>query len=93
MIKPLLILLPALFSCTSNPPIAPAPKLVEKIVYVPIPLTLQLPTKPKLSTITSHEVKCLSKGTKQKIIDRDKLRADYIEQLELIITSTETEKE
>jgi len=70
-----------LTACSSNPPTP-----VEKIIYKTAQLSL--PTRPLLPILNSSEVKCLNDETKKILIDRDRKRADYIEQLELIINST-----
>ena len=82
--KPIILILSYILfltACSSNPPTP-----VEKIIYINTPLTL--PAKPLLPILNSSEVKCLNDETKKILIDRDRKRADYIEQLELIINST-----
>lgn len=59
---------------------------VEKIVYVTTPL--QQPARPNLPTWTGKDMECLAPDIKQKIRDRDTLRREYAEQLEVIIQST-----
>lgn len=60
---------------------------VEKVVYVTTPL--QLPSRPTLPTWTASDMQCLSTEMKQKILDRDRLRKEYTDELEVIIKSTQ----
>lgn len=61
-------------------------KQVDKLVYVTNPLTA--PARPTLPTWTGKDMSCLSEEMKQKIRDRDRLRKEYAEDLEAIISST-----
>lgn len=60
--------------------------LVEKVVYVTTPI--QLPARPTLPTWKATDMQCLSVEMKQKILDRDRIRKEYIDELETIIKST-----
>lgn len=60
---------------------------VEKVVYVTTPL--QQPARPSLPTWTGQDMECLAPDVKQKIRDRDTLRREYAERLEVIIQSTQ----
>ena len=50
---------------------------------------LPLPGKPALPAIAAQEVSCLSDATWQKLVKRDVLQRHYIEDLQLIIKSTQ----
>jgi hypothetical protein len=73
-----------LAACTTT---TPPPQIVEKPIYIKVPLSL--PAKPTLPTLNSNDVSCLPTKIKQKLVERDSLRKNYIEQLELIIKSTQ----
>lgn len=76
----LLVIAMSLLGCASSlPP-------VEKVIYVTTPLSL--PNKPALPTWTSADMQCLSTDMKQKILERDRVRKSYSEELEVIIKST-----
>lgn len=79
----IVILLAAIgtMSCaTTQPP-------VEKVIYTTTPL--ELPGRPTLPTWSASDVSCLSPELKQKMVDRERLRKEYINQLETIIKSTQ----
>ena len=59
---------------------------VEKVVYVTTPLSQ--PARPSLPTWTGKDMECLAPDIKQKIRERDTLRREYAERLEVIIKST-----
>lgn len=60
---------------------------VEKVVYVTTPL--YAPDRPNLPTWTGKDMECLTPEMKQNIRDRDTLRREYAEKLEIIIKSTQ----
>lgn len=62
------------------------PPPVDRVVYKTTPLTL--PVRPILPTWKGADLKCLPDELKKKILDRDVLRKQYIEELEAIINST-----
>lgn len=66
---------------------SPDPTPVEKVVYVTNPL--YAPSRPELPTWTGKDMECLAPDVKQKIRDRDTLRREYAEKLEVIIRSTQ----
>lgn len=76
----LLFILAGLIGCTNVQP-------VDTIIYKTTPL--QLPSAPILPTWNSIDMECLSVDIKQKMVERDKLRKEYIEKLVLIIRSTQ----
>ena len=57
-----------------------------KIVYVSNHLTL--PVSSILPTLKSTDLGCLDDVTKQKLLDRENLRKEYIQELQAIINST-----
>lgn len=59
---------------------------VEKVIYKTAPL--YAPARPVLPTWTGSDMECLSEDVKEKIRERDTLRKNYAEQLEVIINST-----
>jgi hypothetical protein len=65
----------------------PAPTPVETIIYKSTPLTL--PSKPTLPVWSSSDMQCLTDDIKQKMLDRDRLRKNYIEKLEAVILTTQ----
>ena len=69
-------------SCASNPPPA-----VDRVIYKTTPLSL--PSRPTLDTWTASDMSCLSTEMKQKILNRDRARKAYSEELEIIIKSTQ----
>jgi len=72
-----------IISCASNPPPPPS----EKVVYVTTPLSVPLP--PVLPTWKAIDMQCVSTDIKQKILARDRIRQNYIEQLTTVIQSTQ----
>ena len=66
-------------ACTAVP-------TADKIIYVTTPL--QLPSRPTLPTWTSNDMECLTVDVKQKMLERERLRKNYIEQLEAVIQTT-----
>lgn len=62
------------------------PTPVENVIYKTV--VLSLPERPTLPIFSAKDVECISVETKQKLIDRDRLRRDYSEQLEAVILST-----
>jgi len=66
------------------------PTPTERIIYKTVPLVL--PNRPILPTFGAKDVVCISKEIKEKIIERDRLRKQYSEQLEIIIMSTTEQK-
>ena len=62
---------------------------VEKLIYVTTPVELPGP-RPELPTWTGKDMECLAPEVKQKIRDRDRLRREYAERLEVVIQSTHT---
>lgn len=69
-------------SCASTPPTP-----VERVIYKTTPF--QLPSAPTLPTWKASDMSCLSVEMKQKILNRDKARKGYIEELQTIIKSTQ----
>lgn len=90
LITSLLILSGCSLISTPEPivPVEPQILTVEKLIYITNPL--QLPVRPTMPVWTSVDMDCLTNEMKLKILTRDKLRKDYIEQLETIIKSTQT---
>ena len=74
----LMVLSLSILGCASTP--------VEKIIYKTTPLIL--PTAPTLPVWKSTDMQCLSTEVKQKMLDRDRLRKEYTEQLQSVIKST-----
>lgn len=70
--------------CTKD---IPPPQPVERLVYVTVPL--QAPNKPKLPTWKAKDMSCLSSEMKEKILERDRLRDEFTEELITIIKSTQ----
>lgn len=75
---PIIVLLFILTSCATQP--------VDRVIYKTTPLSL--PTAPLLPTWKSVDMQCLPIDIKQKMLERDRLRREYIEQLQIIIKST-----
>lgn len=65
----------------------PTPTPIETIIYKSTPLIL--PSKPTLPVWTSLDMQCLPDDIKQKMLDRDRLRKNYIEKLEAVILTTQ----
>lgn len=63
------------------------PPPVDRIIYKTTPI--YAPNRPELPTWSYDDMKCLSPEMIQKISKRDKLRLQYIEQLEVVIKSTQ----
>lgn len=76
------ILLFGVVSCASTPPTP-----VEKVIYVTTPLSL--PTAPTLDTWKAADMQCLSTDLKKKILNRDRARENYIQELQTVIRSTQ----
>jgi len=76
----------ALTSCASAPPAA-------RVQYIPMVVRLPLPPRPVLPQIEASHIECLNDGTVRRILERDNMRRDYADQLELIIRSTHTKQE
>ena len=70
--------------CNIDPPKDPP---IDHVVYKTTPI--YAPSRPELPTWTYNDMKCLSPEMIQKISKRDKLRVQYIEQLETVIKSTQ----
>jgi hypothetical protein len=70
-------------SCASTS----GPTPVEKVIYVTNPL--QVPTAPILPTWKAVDMQCLSPEMKQKVLERDKTRENYIQELTTVIKSTQ----
>ncbi len=68
----------------------PQVKEVDKLIYVTTPLPI--PERPVLPTLTSSEMKCLSPQALDKLKQREILRKQYAEELEVIIRSTHVKK-
>lgn len=64
-----------------------------EVPQVPIIIRLPLPPRPTLPSIDSRLIECLSDETVRLIIERDRLRKAYADQLELIIRSTHKRQE
>lgn len=58
----------------------------QRVQYQILPLPL--PERPLLPAISADELQCLSDETYSKLAERNRLRRQYAEQLETIITST-----
>lgn len=58
----------------------------QRVQYQILPLLL--PERPLLPAISTDELQCLSDATYIKLAERNRLRRQYAEQLETIITST-----
>lgn len=69
----ILIMLLALSNCTS-------------VQYVSQPLPL--PARPVLPVVYQGDLSCLSDETYARIVERERLRREYAERLEVIIQST-----
>ena len=57
-----------------------------KTVYEPVPL--DRPPRPELPTVSAHELECLSDAAFSALLDRERMRREYTEELEVIIDST-----
>lgn len=69
-----------LTGCTANQ------KIVERKVYVSVPLSL--PAKPELPRVRSDSLTCVDDETKWALLKRDVAIKNYISELETIIEST-----
>lgn len=63
----------------------------QPVTYVTQPLWK--PARPVLPTLTRSDVQCLSKEAFFKLFNRDRLRREYAEELEVIIESTQSSEE
>ncbi|MBL4797629.1 MAG: hypothetical protein JKY50_09455 [Oleispira sp.] len=54
--------------------------------------SLWKPERPVLPALTEADVQCLSKEAFFKLVNRDRLRREYAEELEVIIESTQSEE-
>lgn len=63
----------------------------QPVIYVTQPLWK--PARPVLPTLTKLDVQCLSKEAFFKLFNRDRLRREYAEELEVIIESTQSSEE
>lgn len=61
-------------------------KPIDNLMYVPVPLSM--PDRPTLPTFGAKDIACLSIETKQKLLERDRMRSNYSVELETIIRST-----
>lgn len=88
MLKQILLitLLGSLGSLTGCSLFEPKVKEVDKLVYVTTPL--HRPNRPILPTLTLNDLECLTPDALQKLKEREVLRRQYAEELELIIDST-----
>ena len=59
----------------------------DRVRYVTAPLTL--PVKPVLPAVSADEIACLSDEAVWKLVERQRLRREYVEELEVIILSTQ----
>ncbi len=75
-----IVILGFLSGCTVNE------KLVERKVYVSVPLSL--PVKPELPQIRSDSLTCVDDQTKWILLKRDVIIKNYISDLESVINST-----
>jgi hypothetical protein len=57
-----------------------------QVVYKPVPLSM--PDRPTLPTIQGEALQCLSDAAYTAIVERDRARKLYAEQLEAVIEST-----
>lgn len=55
--------------------------------------SLWKPERPVLPVLTESDVQCLSKEAFFKLFNRDRLRREYAEELEVIIESTQSSEE
>jgi len=69
-----------LTGCTANQ------KIVERKVYVSVPLSL--PARPELPRVRSDSLTCVDDETKWALLKRDVAIKNYISELETIIEST-----
>lgn len=58
----------------------------SEVIYKPVPL--DRPTRPALPRIEEHGLQCLSPQVYETLTERQRLRREYTEQLEIIIDST-----
>lgn len=59
-----------------------------EVRYVPVQQPLPLPPRPILPAVTAQEMECINKDAIARLIERQRLRRQYAEELELIIRST-----
>lgn len=60
-----------------------------EVRYQTVPLPL--PPRPELPRIYGEELQCLSEDAYRRIVERDRMRRAYAEQLEAVILSTHEE--
>ena len=60
-----------------------------KVVYEPVPL--DRPQRPVMPHVEEHELECLSDETFSRLLERERLRREYAEDLEVIIDTTQPE--
>lgn len=60
-----------------------------RVEYVTAPLPL--PPRPELPVVPGEALQCLAPDTYRALVERDRARRDYAEQLEAIIESTHTD--
>lgn len=60
-----------------------------RTVYKPVPL--DRPERPALPAVEAQALQCLSDDTFSRILEREQLRREYAEELEVIIDSTQPE--
>lgn len=75
-----IVIIGFLTGCTANE------KIVERKVYLSVPLTL--PAKPELPRVKSDSLVCVDDETRSVLLLRDVAIKNYISQLETIIEST-----
>ena len=80
VISSILITSALLIGCTT-----PAPQVIS------VPLQLERPARPVLPKISIDEANAIPWATWIRLSERDRLRRQYAEQLELIIDSTRSE--
>ena len=80
MIRGSLLGLVSLGGCANNP------QIIERKIYVTVPLTL--PKKPELVKVAADSLECVDDATKWALLKRDVEIKNYISELETLIKST-----
>ena len=66
---------------------SPKPEIIEKKVYITVPL--ELPQKEEVPIVSGKDLECLGSDVKFKLRGRDAVLKNYISDLEAIIISTQ----
>lgn len=70
-----------LIGCASNP------QIIERKIYVTVPL--ELPKKPELVKVPADSLECIDDSVRWDLLKRDVAIKNYISELETIIKSTQ----